>query len=189
MSLPVISDSGYYDSEDVEKHHVFDKKLAEGLVNFSIKKNIKNLVDLGCGMGDYVRYLRNKNIDINGFDGNPYTKKITNDLCSVLDLSKPHIFEEKYDYVLSLEVGEHLPKKFEDIFIQNLHNNNKRGIILTWAVEGQGGHGHFNERNNDYIKNKICKLGYTNNVEEENILRSNTTYPWFKNTVMIFEKN
>lgn len=71
---------------------------------------------------------------------------------------------------MSLEVGEHLPPQFEDIFIQNLHNNNKHGIVLSWAVKGQGGHGHFNEQNNDYVKSKICDLGYVNDVKSENIL-------------------
>ena len=63
------------------------------------------------------------------------------------------------------------PKKFEDIFINNLHKNNKNGIVLSWAVKGQGGDGHFNEQNNDYIKSKICKLGYINDIESENQLR------------------
>ena len=46
---------------------------------------------------------------------------------------------------MSLEVGEHLPKEFEDIFINNLDNNNNYGIVLSWAIKGQGGYGHYNE--------------------------------------------
>ena len=89
---------------------------------------------------------------------------------------------------MSLEVGEHLPKKFEDIFINNLHQNNKNGIVLSWAVKGQGGYGHFNEQNNDYIKSKICKLGYINDIESENQLRKHSSLWWFKNTIMVFRK-
>jgi len=90
---------------------------------------------------------------------------------------------------MSLEVGEHLPPQFEDIFISNLHNNNTCGMVLSWAVKGQGGHGHFNEQNNDYIKSKICKLGYANDVKSENKLRRDSTLGWFKNTIMVFRKN
>jgi FkbM family methyltransferase len=89
---------------------------------------------------------------------------------------------------MSLEVGEHLPAHFEDIFIQNLHNNNKYGIVLSWAVKGQGGHGHFNEQNNDYIKSKIGALGYIIDIENENKLRQDSTLHWFKNTIMVFRK-
>jgi hypothetical protein len=128
--------------------------------------------------------------DINavGFDGNPYTLILTNNLCQVLDLSVPKKFDESFDWVLSLEVGEHLPQEFEDIFIHNLHNNNKNGIVLSWAIKGQGGHGHFNEQNNDYIKSKICRLGYINDTLAENILRKDSTLFWFKNTIMVFRK-
>ena len=89
---------------------------------------------------------------------------------------------------MSLEVGEHLPQQFEDIFIHNLHNNNKYGILLSWAIKGQGGYGHCNEQDNDYIKSKICELGYTNDFESENKLRNDSSLYWFKNTIMVFRK-
>ena len=92
-------------------------------------------------------------------------------MSKVLDLSEPIKFDTPFSWVMSLEVGEHLPKKFEDIFINNLHNNNEKGIVLSWAVKGQGGDGHFNEQNNDYIKSKICNLGYINDIETEKNLR------------------
>jgi hypothetical protein len=90
---------------------------------------------------------------------------------------------------MSLEVGEHLPQEFEDVFIQNLHNNNKYGMVISWAIKGQGGHGHVNEQDNDYIKSKICNLGYINDIETENNFRANSRLKWFRNTVMVFRKN
>ena len=116
------------------------------------------------------------------------TPELTNHLCNVLDLSLP-VQMYPFDWVMSLEVGEHLPEQFEDVFINNLHTNNKYGIILSWAVKGQGGHGHFNEQNNDYIKQKICSLGYVNDIDTEMILRKNSTLFWFKNTIMVFRKS
>jgi cyclopropane fatty-acyl-phospholipid synthase-like methyltransferase len=169
--------------------HYYDKTFINELLIFLKKENVKTLVDLGCGDGKYVKTIKEHGISADGFDGNPSTPAYTNNLCQVLDLSVPYQFKEKYDWVLSLEVGEHLPKQFEDIFIGNLHNNNKYGIILSWAVKGQGGYGHFNEQNNDYIKSKICSLGYTNDIDSENALREHSTLYWFKNTIMVFRKN
>jgi cyclopropane fatty-acyl-phospholipid synthase-like methyltransferase len=100
----------------------------------------------------------------------------------------PTKFDEPFDWAMSLEVGEHLPQQFEDIFIYNLHNNNKRGIVLSWAIKGQGGHGHVNEQNTDYIKSKICDLGYLNDIKIENKLRQDSSLFWFKNTIMVFRK-
>ena len=97
-------------------------------------------MDFGCGTGDYVKHLRDNNINTEGYDGNPNTPELTNNMCNILDLSKPVIFKPKFSWVLSLEVGEHLPPQFENIFINNLHANNTEGMIISWAVKGQTGY-------------------------------------------------
>ena len=183
-----IHSHGYWQGIEVSVRHYFDSKLADSLVTFFKTEKVSSLADFGCGMGDYVKTLQRNNINAVGFDGNPNTPELTNNLCGVLDLSVPKIFDEPFDWVMSFEVGEHLPQQFEDIFIQNLHKNNKYGIALSWAIKGQGGIGHFNEQNNDYIKSKICNLGYINDIESENRLRKNVSYRWFKNTIMVFRK-
>lgn len=38
---------------------------------------------------------------------------------------------------MSLEVGEHIPKPYEHVFLGNLHENNECGVMLSWAVPGQ----------------------------------------------------
>jgi len=139
-------------------------------------------------MGDYVQHFKKNNLNAVGYDGNPHTPSLTNNTCKILDFSEPVKFDTPFSWVLSLEVGEHLPKKFEDVFINNLHNNNEKGIVLSWALKGQGGHGHYNEQNNDYIKSKICDLGYLNDIQAEEKLRKNSKLWWFKNTIMVFKK-
>jgi cyclopropane fatty-acyl-phospholipid synthase-like methyltransferase len=183
-----INQNGFWEGLEADCQHIHDESLASCLVEFFKNKNASSLVDFGCGMGNYVKTFKQNNINACGFDGNPNTPELTNHLCNVLDLSTPIKFDEPFDWVMSLEVGEHLPQKFEDIFINNLHNNNKRGIVLSWAIEGQGGHGHVNEKSNEYIKSKICSLGYINDVESENIMRNNANLWWFKNTMMVFIK-
>ena len=39
------------------------------------------------------------------------------------------------------------------------------------------------------ILKKICDLGYFNDIDAEENLRSNSTLRWFKNTIMVFRKN
>lgn len=185
----MISSKGYWIGSDdnIIKEHVYDKKLSAGLVEF-FKNHNGTVVDLGCGLGNYTKHLLSNNIKCDGFDGNPETPKLTNDLCKVLDLSEKINFPVKYDWILSLEVGEHIPSKYEKIFIDNLHNNNNKGIILSWGIENQSGYGHVNCKNNDYIKKLFSDLGYINDLENENILRSKSTVKWFKNTIMVFKK-
>jgi cyclopropane fatty-acyl-phospholipid synthase-like methyltransferase len=183
-----IHSNGYWVGLEATSQHAYDSSLVVSLTNFFKNEKCNSLVDFGCGMGNYVKTFQENNINAIGFDGNPNTPQLTNNLCKVFDLSVLKKFDEPFDWVLSLEVGEHLPPKFEDIFIQNLHNNNRYGIVLSWAVKGQGGHGHFNEQNNDYIKSKICNLGYVNDVTSENKLRRDSRFSYFKNTIMVFRK-
>ena len=169
------------------KGHIFDANLASALVNILNKKNVKSVYDLGCGHGEYTRYLNQNSFECSGFDGNPYTNQITNGLCYVLNLTEDINLPE-VDCVLCLEVGEHIPKKFESVLINNIVKSTSNYLILSWAVEGQGGEGHVNCRNNDYVKGLLEDRGFRNISEDELILREASHLSWFKNTIMVFEK-
>jgi cyclopropane fatty-acyl-phospholipid synthase-like methyltransferase len=183
-----IHENGFWQGLKASSQHCYDSPLAESLTHFLKIENVTSVADFGCGMGQYVKTFQQNNINAFGFDGNPNTPELSDNVCEVLDLSIPKQFDKPFDWIVSLEVGEHLPSQFEDIFLHNLHNNNKYGIILSWAIKGQGGDGHVNEQNNDYIKSKVCELGYTNDVESENKLRNDSFHWWFKKSIMVFRK-
>lgn len=184
-----IDEHGYWKGDGAAQRHRFDIPLSLALAHFFQAEKANTVVDLGCGTGEYIKVLRKHNIACDGYDGNPDTPKISGGVAGVLDLSQPCDLGKKFDWVLSLEVGEHLPKKYEQIFIENLHRHNAKGIVLSWAVKGQGGTGHFNEQNNDYIKAVMAQYGYSNDLHAENELRKNSSLRWFRNTLMVFRKN
>lgn len=184
-----IKDNGVWVGYDADKHHCYDPSLASVLAQFLSSENAKTVVDFGCGMGDYVKFLRSQNINAIGYDGNPYTPILSRGVAKVQDLSVPFDLGVSFDWVISLEVGEHLPPQFETIFIENLINHTSNGIILSWALEDQPGYGHFNCRNNDYIKERMINYGFSNDIMSEEFLREHSSLPWFKNTIMVFRKN
>jgi len=190
LSTPLTASESYYVSSHGyfigDSEHVTDWNLAEAIVDFLRKEKAETLVDFGCGDGDYVNHFIKNGIRAIGYDGNPVTKDASGGTCFVLDLSNPVDLHKQYDWVMSLEVGEHLPKKYETIFIENLVRHVKDGLILSWAIKGQGGTGHFNEQNNDYIKQIFASIGWYNDLEAENSLRKAAVQSWFKNTVMVF---
>ncbi len=182
-----IDPRGYWVG-DVFKEHVHDRVLARELSLFFQEERASNLVDFGCGLGDYIKTFRAYGIDAIGYDGNPDTFLLSGGIAFPLDLSQVVNLGKMFDWVLSLEVGEHIPEEYEDIFIGNLDKHCIQGIILSWAIKGQGGFGHFNEKNNQYIKDKICSYGYVNDIEAEKHFRSVSQLKWFKNTIMVFRK-
>jgi hypothetical protein len=102
----------------------------------------QSVYDFGAGLGWYGKALLAEDKDgyhvgsYKAFDGAENIDIIFPDgFVTHLDLSKPVYLPPK-DWVLSLEVGEHIPATFEKVFIENLHRHNKKGIILSWAVEG-----------------------------------------------------
>jgi len=179
---------GYWYGEEVISEHRFDECLASGLVEFFKKEQATSILDLGCGLGDYVKALRAHSFECEGYDGNPQTPQLSNGVAQVADLSAPLDLGRVFDWVLCLEVGEHIPKVYETLLIDNLHRHNAKGIVLSWAVKGQGGYGHVNEQNNLYVKTLLQKYGYTNDFSAELFLRKAASLWWFKNTLMVFRK-
>lgn len=183
-----IHPNGYWDGPQAVHQHQYDSSLSEALLAFFKREGANTVVDLGCGMGSYVRHFNQHGLSASGVDGNPATPTLSKGTCSVADLSVVADVAAPHDWVLSLEVGEHLPQEHEEAFMENLHRHNARGMVLSWALKGQGGTGHVNEQNNDYIKAMICAKGYTNDVGVEQALREASRFSYFKRTVMVFRR-
>lgn len=188
-----IDKKGRWVNPSLEGHH-FDRKLALALARFFKKNGQHHIVDLGCGPGWYVKILREKGLTATGYDGNPYTPDMTAQIladgtcCEQLDLSRPVRFDQRPDTVLSLEVGEHIPEKYEQIYLDNVAKNAVQYVILSWAIVGQGGSGHVNCRNNDYVISQMQKRGFSFDQKISAYFRERATLPWFKNTIMVFAR-
>lgn len=188
-----INKKGYWENENIAGH-CFDASLSQMLAVYLSTRHWISILDFGCGPGWYVKSLKNVGFDITGYDGNPFTESISKKIlddgtqCGILDLTKIIRFKQQYDCVISLEVGEHIPKEYEKNFFDNLVNNTIGGIILSWAIEGQPGDGHVNCRNNDYIIAEMLKRGFREDKNAKLKLRSLAKFPWFKDTIMVFER-
>jgi hypothetical protein len=176
-----IHQHGYWLNE-AQDCHFFDKRLADKIIEICKQGSV---VDFGCGPGKYVEYLNEHGFIAEGFDGNP-TLHAKN--CFMLDLAKPVKLSKQFDWVLCLEVIEHIPVEYEEVILNNLDIHCKKGLILSWAQPGQGGHGHYNERPQPYVLDTMKARGYTIDEDLTTQLRKSGTYHWFQNNVMFFRK-
>ena len=103
-----------------------------------------------------------------------------------VDLSAPMNWEPA-DLAMSIEVGEHIPKEYEETFIDNIVKSAKKMIVLTWAAPGQGGEGHVNNQTPEYIASQIEKRGkFRKNDQLTQRLKNNATVPWIKSNLQVF---
>lgn len=168
--------------------HCNDKQLCSALIQLFEDLDIKSIVDLGCGPGFYVSRFKDSGYICDGYDGNPYTEELSGGIANVADLSKQFLLAREYDCVLSLEVGEHIPKDYEQIFIDNVCRPGSKYIILSWAVPGQKGSGHVNCQSNEYITSEFSRREYERCTQIETTLRQASSASWFKHTIMVFKK-
>ncbi len=180
-------ETGIWSLEIAKKRHRYDPKLAEYIA--TTYKFVNSVADVGCGIGSYCKCLKEHGISIvHGYEGTADIRKIAAyDDIMVVDLTKCRQVGTGYDLVLCLEVGEHIPKKYEQIFIDNLCKYVNGDLILSWGVPGQGGAGHFNEQPNEYIMNEFDRREMIFDRDTSMKLRDAASLKWFKNTLMKFK--
>jgi hypothetical protein len=179
----MIHERGYWLSKEETNTHRFDKRLCDAVINL-VKNTVKTIVDVGCGNGAYTMHFIGNGFNCIGYDGSPLTPELTNGLCFIKDFSE-YVDIGEYDLVFSIEVGEHIPVEYEQIFIDNLCRAAKNYIILTWAYKWQGGIGHVNCRDDDYVINEMLKRGFNLDLNASKYLKENSTLP----SVKCFVKN
>ena len=118
------------------------------------------------GFGDGPGIYKQNYLDIgllsqyDSYDGAPFIETETNGSVKFLDLSIPQYGLPLYDYVICLEVAEHIPAKYENVFLSNLVRHAKTGIILSWGRPNQKGHFHVNNRSLDHVIAALQKFGF-----------------------------
>lgn len=177
---------GFWSSLSDLNTHIHVPKMEALLIGLAQKYKPNLIYDFGCGYGLYSKALSDATgVETIGFEGEPNTIFYSNILKA--NLAKPLSLDKQAEMVISLEVGEHIPKEFEQIFLDNIANNASNIVVLSWAVVGQGGNGHINCQNNDYIIKEMGKRGFWFNPKILKI-RNIENLRWFKNSLMLFER-
>lgn len=125
--------------------------------------NPKSIVDVGCGIGDYVDGFLVRGINAYGIEGSenclPYLEA-PKDRITIDDIrNRLNGAFGWYYLVLCLEVLEHIEEEYADIIVYNFSNMSDR-ILTSAAPPGQGGHYHVNCQPQSYWIEKFVKYGY-----------------------------
>jgi hypothetical protein len=183
-----VSDNGGYCSSISGRNssgHRTDDNFAKALSDFLANKRVASF---GDGPGLYKEKIEamGKVISYDAFDGAPFAEITTDNRVKFLDLTLPIYHLQKYDWVISVEVAEHIPKEFEHIYVDNLVRHAKEGIILSWSRVGQAGHSHVNNQNFDYIKSIMEKKCFKHDEENSSMLRNLASFNYIKINVNVY---
>lgn len=125
---------------------------------------IKSAVDVGCGVGTWVKAMIDLGItDCIGVDGNyvvPSDLLVPSSQFRAMDLKNPTYLGKRFDLVISLEVAEHLPMEVANAFISFLAAHGDV-ILFSAATPLQGGTDHQNEQWPSYWAKLFAANGYT----------------------------
>jgi len=164
-----------------------------------------SLMDIGCANGYLLEYFHRKGvIDFAGLEGAEAAfKYMVPEVISKIfkaDLSKyiDVLNDRKFYLVNCTEVGEHIPCKYEGIFLKNIEKFVDTYLVLSWADTWEGWLGfdkqqHVNPRSKKYLKNKLKRLGLVyNKALTDNLINSlkkkkNVFDHWARN-IMVFER-
>ena len=103
-----------------------------------------------------------------------------------LDLTLPQYWLPRYDWVLSMEVLEHIPTQYETVVMDNIDRAAGHGVVLSWAVPGQGGFHHVNNRSPTYVNETMSSRGFSLDKEASGNLSKEATVSWLKNNVRVY---
>ena len=167
--------------------HMTDASLIPALSQFLKNKSVSSF---GDGPGAYKREMLKlgelKSYD--AYDGAPYCEETSEGKVKFLDLTIPQYGIPLYDWIISLEVAEHIPTKYENIYLDNIYRHAKEGIILSWAVPGQGGLSHINNRPLEYVVNSMMKNGFVRDEKASKYLQGAASLPWIQSNLNVYRK-
>jgi len=158
----VKPDNNYIYNEEWARSPKRDKIWVKDFANVLIRLlNPTSVIDIGCGSGDILAPFEKNNLDVLGLDGSIAIQdrlKIKRENFALFDLRDEYNPERRYDLALVLEVGEHVEKDFDDIFIDNICKTSDK-VLWTADVRGPFFY-HPNPQKTKYWIEKFKKRGY-----------------------------
>lgn len=146
------------------RHNETAKSAAAILAVILDLLKIDSAVDIGCGVGAWLKALREKGVcDIAGIDGSWVPLEhivIPGKFFLCKNLSEPLNLNREFSLAICLEVAEHLSPDAGERLVREL-TNLAPYILFSAAIPGQTGDGHVNEQWPEYWIAKFKDNGYS----------------------------
>ena len=131
----------------------------------------KSVIDVGCAIGDFVKWFLDHDIDAWGIEGSTAARKYSMipERISYMDMRKkyPRIsYPLFFDLAMSIEVAEHIEPEYARCYAENMTVFSDT-LLMTIAGPGQKGHSHVNLQPMNYWETLFAKHNYSRDIETE----------------------
>ena len=146
-----------------------------------------SVLDVGCGTGRTLSYLRDNGVDAFGVEGSELaiSRSKHPDYIRQHNLNRELNLGRRFDLVWCAEVVEHIHPRYEKHLLRTLMNHGDL-IILTAAQPGQGGEGHFNEQPFEYWIAKFRAREYS--YDESTTLKLRAIPEPYSENILVFRR-
>ena len=85
------------------------------------------------------------------------------------------------------QVAEHIAREDEDTFLANLARHVDH-LVISWAVEGQGGTGHVNCRDPPDAEAALARHGFVLDANATALVRAASRVSYIRHSVAVFHR-
>ena len=181
-------------------YHFLDEGIANAIATIV---GSLSLLDVGAGSGQYGAYFYASrragrpapawsgidgasNVDAFSRTGPPGAGVSHANICD--PARREASARVRKDWVMSLEVGEHLPSTCLPAYTALLHWANRRGLLLSWARPGQPGKCHVSPRSPESLVTEFEALGYVLDEAATAGARQNASFAWMRKNFLVLRR-
>lgn len=203
-STDAVTQPWFYNSNSAiaTQHNAFDSGLGTALSDFLGSSSV---YDIGAGVGQLGVFLQNKKstVDYLGFDNAIEIQSrwgervplvgdnchIVSEICWINTSSSFQTSLPSRDWVIALEIVQHLTGRLRAQFVYNIAELCTEGVVLSGATPVQNGHGGIIEILHDDIINEMRTNGFKYDIAQSTAFRDSVTNSWWlESSLMVFRR-
>merc|ERR1712157_483135 len=176
----------------VFRQWAIDKGLLRGLIRHVWKPGFGDskpiaVADFGAGGGHYSTWMNETGlIQAFAFDGTPEADVLTGGVVQEINLVRDMHLWRTFDWVLCLEVGEHIPKQFSSDLLRNLRRHAVHGLVMSWSDDWEG-IGHVNcLKREDFVSFVQSETGFVLDDVATQVVKDSCEIDYIARTIAVF---
>jgi len=182
---------------DVFQQWALDKGLLRGVLGHVMRqpgalapgKPLVTLGDFGGGSGHYAKWLNETGLmEAWAYDGARGVEEITHGAVQWVNLCEPLDVHRRFDWVLNLEVAEHIPPQHRTQLLHNLARHAKDVLAISWSDDDEG-IGHINVRTQEaFIAEVQATTGFVKDDALTQVLHTSSSIDYIAKSVVAFRR-